>query len=192
MHSTKSLHPHPILDNPLSPRIIGGIRSGATRRFKSRHVNYSIVHFHHLGLPIREIAMRTGRCMAHCYNIISGKTKRCLTAAETRLLGPWKPGKFPAITGPNVNHSTELTYRQVSKVTHRKSTRKGWNWCAIGCEKEHRHLHSPYDRAVMAGKADAWWDDQTRYRPLFDAILCECGYWKLPRNQVCPMCGRAN
>ena len=119
--ATPQIIAHPrIVDNPLSapnPRRytreqarIGGIRSGAPRRFLARHVHAEIVRLNRLGVHKRTIAHRVGRALSTVYDVLSGKIRRCLTAAESALLGPWKPRR----QSRPLTHSGELTIRNPS------------------------------------------------------------------------------
>lgn len=186
----------PIVDNPLSrPRYtrqqnrIGGIRSGDTRRFKSRHVHHEIVRLNRWGVPVATIAERVGRAASTVYDLLSGTIRRCLTAAETKLLGPWQAGKFQ----PIVNHYGEVSKRNSVSVQpapkHRQHPAKHrWNWCQPDCDRDHRHWYSPFEWARRQGRAQEYWDKATE--PQADGMPCDCGFARLSVSQVCLMCGR--
>ena len=164
---------------------IGGIRGGATRRFLARHVHYMIVHLAHLGVPKATIAKLVGRCLSTVYAVLSGRIRRCLTAAETVLLGPWRPGKF----APLADDSTEVSPRNIEVVRHspkRRQPRR--NFCQPDCGRDHKHWFTPYEWARRRGKQQAYFDKATEPQP--DGVLCYCGFVKHRLPQPCPMCGR--
>ena len=191
-----SIHHQRIVDNApaVYPRWtrqqnrIGGLRGSATRRFNARHIHYQIVHLSRMGVPVATVARLVGRAVSTCYAVLSGRIRRCLTLAESRLLGPWKPGKFK----PVGRDSTELTpvfsnvVRPAQKTRKRRPSRR--NWCHLDCDKGHKHWYSPWVWATIKGQQQEYWDKATA--PLPDTVPCKCGFDRPSRPQPCPVCGR--
>ena len=62
---------------------IGGIRSGATRRFNARERHAKVRQLRAEGLSLRAIALVVGYSAATCSRILNGKIRTCLSRSET-------------------------------------------------------------------------------------------------------------
>ena len=174
----ESYHPSLTVDNcyTRAQARVGGILSGASRRFNARNRHAAVRSLAREGLSRRRISAEVGYNVSTVSRILSGVIRTCLTRAETLASGPLKRVLRELTNTPVVQGAT---HRKPSRKPAQRR-RKRWNyfkgkWGDRFRAKFGAAQHNLFEQSSWPGK--------------------ERGYcpWCLRTlgRQVCPCCGLA-
>ena len=160
---------------------VGGIRSGAARRFKVRDHHAQVRLLHSQGFSQSQIAARVGYCRSTISRLLRGKIRTCLTAAETAA----QAVAYPLLREVSfVVKYSSATLPQRAATPSRKRRKPRWNWFkgSWGDYFREKFAREKLDRQRFEERQEA----------LLEAggIRCYCGYVMEGPPQACPMCGR--
>ena len=169
--ATESYHVSKTVDNRYtqSQARVGGILSGASRRFNARNRHAQVRALRREGYTLRRIAATVGYHLSTVSRILSGTIKTCLTHAETLASGPLKQVLREVTPTPEVQGATSP--KPARKPPQKR--RKRWNF--------YRGKWATYFRTKFAPESAS--DKEQGCSWCFS-------FWGLPQ-EVCGCCGLA-